>query len=380
MDRLETFLRIADRNRILVQFTGPDHWEGQPPWRQGDFYTEPAAIETLRRFWTQLAGRLRDDPRIFSWDILNEPALRWTSPSMAEAWPRWLEDRYGTLENLRNAWGIGEAELEDWSGASVPEDAWDSCSRALYDYQCFREELAAHWVAAQSDAIRSVDPNHLVTVGLIQWSVPINLGRPSQYAAVNPVLIAPHVDFMTVHFYPNAGDPFADEASFRRDRSYLEAVCRYVDVGLPIVLGEFGWYGGGAPRNMPARTEEQQRVWNRTALETTENICTGWFNWAFADTPSSTDITRFSGLVTEDLEVKPWGTDFKIRARLLNRNRPRYRPPGRTIYPSYYLVLTTPESSHLLLDDFHEMAEHSQRPGLAPHEHVESIGVNHTHQ
>jgi hypothetical protein len=119
---------------------------------------------------------------------------------------------------------------------------------------------------------------------------------------------------------------------------------------------------------MPARTEEQQRVWNRAALETTEDICTGWFNWALADTPSSTDITRFSGLVGEDLRVKPWGTDFKIRARLLNRNRPRYRQPNRTLRPDYTAVLTSPTASQNLLAEFQKLAEHSQRPGIRPHE------------
>jgi hypothetical protein len=34
-------------------------------------------------------------------------------------------------------------------------------------------------------------------------------------------------------------------------------------------------------------------------------------NWAYADTPSSRDVTKFSGLVTEDGEPKPWGLAFR---------------------------------------------------------------------
>jgi len=378
MDRLETLLEIADENGILVQLTGPDHWEGRPPWWGGDRYTKPESLETLGRFWTLLAGALRDDTRLFSYDILNEPILQWTSPTMEDAWPRWLEQRYGKIERLRKAWALGDAELDAWESIAVPQDTDAPASPALYDYQCFREDLATHWVAVQSDAIRAADPNHLVTVGLVQWSIPINIAKPSGYAAVNPVLIAPFVDFMTVHFYPTAGDPFTNPESFRRNQAYLEAVVRSVDVGLPIVLGEFGWYGGGAAPNMPRRTQEQQRLWNRGVLEVTESICTGWFNWAFADTPSATDISRYSGLVTDSLRVKPWGTDFKIRARLLNRNRPRYRPATMTLKPDYRFVLTSSEASRAVLDEFMELAEQYRRPGIRPHERLEEAIVGKT--
>jgi hypothetical protein len=40
-------------------------------------------------------------------------------------------------------------------------------------------------------------------------------------------------------------------------------------------------------------------------------LASGWLNWAYADTPSSQDITRFSGLVSEGGDVKPWGREFR---------------------------------------------------------------------
>jgi hypothetical protein len=370
ISKLETMLSIAHRHGIPVQVTGPDHWEGTPEWREGDFYTSGDGLSALIRFWQLFAGRFRKDPRIFSYDLLNEPHLRWDSPQMQPLWPEWLRGRYSRLSDLRESWGDTADEIRRWKDIPIPEDKDDPGSVALYDYQCFREDVATNWVAVQCEAIQSVDPNHLITVGLIQWSVPLLLSRPSQYAAVNPFQIAPYVDFMTVHFYPLAGDPLANEENFERNLAYLEAVVRYVDVGLPIVLGEFGWYGGGAVGEMPHRSGEDQAGWNQAVLDRTDSICAGWFNWALADTPVAHDLSLLSGLVAADLATKPWGEEFRRRARLMDRNRPRYRSAMRTLRPDYRQVLTSSEASRATLTGFQDLAREFKRPGIRPHERL----------
>ena len=44
-------------------------------------------------------------------------------------------------------------------------------------------------------------------------------------------------------------------------------------------------------------------------------IAAGWLNWAYADTPTARDNTRFSGLVTEDGKPKVWGEAFRELAK-----------------------------------------------------------------
>jgi hypothetical protein len=77
--------------------------------------------------------------------------------------------------------------------------------RQLLDFQNFRESLADAWTRHQVAAIKSVDPGALVTVGLIQWSIPSLLpAGPRHYSAFRPQRQAEYLDFLEVHFYPLA--------------------------------------------------------------------------------------------------------------------------------------------------------------------------------
>jgi endo-1,4-beta-mannosidase len=172
--------------------------------------------------------------------------------------------------------------------------------------------LADEWVRRQVEAIRRADPTHLVTVGYIQWSYPlVRPGNPNRYAAFNPHRQARLLDFITVHFYPTLGGPFESKENWQRNISYLQAVLAYCHTGKPVILGEFGWYGGGAPQQHPYLSEEQQAHWIGEEIEATRALADGWLSWPFADSPQSKDISLFAGLVKADLTLKAWGRKFK---------------------------------------------------------------------
>ena len=315
LKKFDTLLAIARRYGIRVHPTGPDHWEGTPPWRQGDVFTDPKALDAQVAFWKAFAARYKNDPTIFAYDLLNEPHIRWDGPNMRAGWRAWLRERCGTTDTLRKAWGDEARTVQSLDDVTAPKDEAASQSVSLFDYQHYRESLADRWVKLQAEAIRSVDPNHLITVGFIQWSVPVIIGRPSRYAAFRPSRIAPLVDFLSIHFYPLWGDPLASERDFNCNLAYLELVLRYTrsgDFRKPLFVGEFGWYGGGRTNDRAAvRSAEDQARWCRAAVMQGRGIASGWLNWAYADTPSARDITKFSGLVTEDGKPKAWGEAFR---------------------------------------------------------------------
>jgi len=87
-----------------------------------------------------------------------------------------------------------------------------------------------------------------------------------------------------------------------------------------VVLEEFGWYGGGEIKehNQPYRSVEDQLDWNQALMEETIGIASGWLNWPLADTESSTDISKYSGIITSDFQPKPWGEAFKKYAEQLS--------------------------------------------------------------
>ncbi len=317
LEKFDAMLAIARRRGIRVHPTGPDHWEGTPPWRRGDIFTSERALEAQVAFWKAFSRRYRNEPAIFAYDLLNEPHIRWRNPTMEAAWRVWLKKKYPTLEALRQAWGSMVKELKSLEDVEIPPDQPAEnaeSSRRLLDFQRFRESLADRWVRLQTEAIRAEDSNHPVTVGFIQWSVPVRHGRPSRYAAFRPSRIASLVDFLSVHFYPLWGDPLASEENFHQNLAYLELVLRYVRAGdpqKPLLVGEFGWYGGGQPNGQVERSPQDQTRWCRAAVLQGKGIAAGWLNWSFADTPSSRDISKFSGLVTEKEVPKPWGEVFR---------------------------------------------------------------------
>jgi len=323
--KFDQFLALAEDAGIYVHPTGPDHWEGMPAWK-------PVAIEddstlaALESFWRLLASRYRGRNVIFAYDLKNEPEVAWDSPTLRRKWNQWLERKYGTAERLCSAWQTNAASA--FGAIPPPPDADAPLSRRLLDYQEFRESIADEWTSRQVKAIKSADPEALVTVGLIQWSVPALLPGLRHYSAFRPDRQARFLDFMEVHFYPLANGAFEyrSDAEEEANLAYLESVVREVArVGKPVVLAEFGWYGGGKPKfgggRHPAATEEQHARYCRRVVETTAGLAVGWLNWGFYDQPEATDCSELTGLLTSKGGLKEWGRAFAELSRKYGSSR-----------------------------------------------------------
>jgi hypothetical protein len=319
LEKFDKFLQIAESADIYVHPTGPDHWEGLPKWQPVTIEDEKN-LQALESFWKLFAARYRGRHVIFAYDLKNEPEIGWDTEGLRKQWNTWLERKYGTPASLLRSWG--STNKVEWAALLPPRDKDALKSRELLDYQEFREEIADTWTRRQVEAIKSVDPQALVTVGLIQWSVPSLLpGSIRYYCAFRPARQAKFLDFMEVHFYPFANGPYeyrndADEAA---NLAYLESVVREVALpGKPVVLAEFGWYGGGKPNFdqgiHPAATQEQQSRYCRRVVEVSSPFVTGWLNWGLYDQPEATDCSQLTGLLTSDAKLKAWGRTFATLA------------------------------------------------------------------
>ena len=118
-----------------------------------------------------MARKCADSPAIFCYDLMNEPVV----PG-------------------------GRRPAGDWLGPPfagkhfVQFVTLDQAERP-------RPEVARQWVRHLSAAIRAVDKRHLITVGLVDWS----LDRPGLTSGFVPKTIAPDLDFLCVHLYPKSG-------------------------------------------------------------------------------------------------------------------------------------------------------------------------------
>jgi len=329
--KLDQLLEIAEQNGIYVHPTGPDHWEGTPRWARADRIADEKALAALESFWRLFAARYRGRHAIFAYDLRNEPKVSWDDPVMRRRWNAWLRQRYGSVSGLARAWGVPLRDVH-WTREPPPEAKDAPGDRRLLDYQRFREDVADEWTRRQVAAIKAADPEALVTVGLIQWSVPLRLPRVQAYSGFRPERQAKLLDFLEIHFFPFERGFYEYRSAQGEERNlrYLERVVREVArPGKPVVLAEFGWYGGGQPTidagRHPAASEEQQARWGRRVIETTRGLVAGWLHWGLYDDPEATDVSQLTGLLAADGRTKAWGSQFAELARGLQKEEPSVR-------------------------------------------------------
>jgi hypothetical protein len=169
LDRLTNLLELAEQSGLYLDLTGLGcyHKKDVPPWY--DELAEQARWDVQARFWEAIARTCEKSPAIFCYDLMNEPvvpggtAKEWLGPPFAGK--HFVQ--FITLEQNDRP----------------------------------RPEIAGKWVKQLAAAIRKRDARHLVTVGLVDWS----LDRPGLTSGFVPSQIASELDFLCVHLYPRQG-------------------------------------------------------------------------------------------------------------------------------------------------------------------------------
>ena len=366
--KFDQFLKIAEETGIYVHPTGPDHWEGLPTWARTDRFADPQVLNALERFWTLFASRYRGRKVLFAYDLLNEPSVAWDTPQMRSGWNEWLASTYGSAEKTAEAWGVAAQQIH-W-GAEVPPPKDDALgSVRLLDYQRFREQVADNWTRRQTAAIKQADPEALVTVGLIQWSVPALLpGSVSHYSAFRPQRQAKLIDFMEVHFYPLANGfyEYKDAVAELRNLAYLESVVGEVArTGKPVIVAEFGWYGGGPltiGNGHPFASEEKQARWCRRAVEVSQGLATGWLNWGLYDTPEARDVSQRTGMLRADGQMKAWARQFQALTQQMDGRHLPAADLGHRPTLDWQKCVTSAKAAREFQERYFEAFRRDQRP------------------
>ena len=327
----EGFGKVADliataaKDGIRIIFSGPNTWNGVPEHRRGDPYADPRQIEFACLLWQKIAERWGSEPAVMAWDLYNEPMVGW--PTRAKGW----------MGDARL--GLWRAFAKEKLGADVGDDL-PPAETAGQDrtrwaaYLDFQERLAEQWVGRQCEALRRAGAKQMITVGLIQWGIPILLPGNLGLSAFRPQRIARHLDYLSAHFYPILRRSDL-EGELDLQEAYLEVVLRATRVvGKPLVMEEFGWKGGRAPPgDQVAKPEVHQTLWGDALMEVTGRCgVRGWLNWGYADAGDpKADISAATGLWTEDEKIKHWGQRFSEHAKRLKVEPPTAQPPDRRV-------------------------------------------------
>ncbi len=291
--KFDQLLALAEEAGIHVQACALMAFYNIPAWQRTDRFADPQALDDQEQFWSLFASRYKGRNVILTYELANEPTIGWDTAAMATLWNKW-----------------------NHKTTPIPSPKGNPDHAALLAFQLFREHVADEWTRRQVAAIKKADPDALVTIGLIQWSIPAIPNPLTFYSGFRPQRQAKFIDLMEIHFYPLAagGYHYQSQASQLANLAYLESVVREAGLpGLPTVLAEFGWYGGGiCPHYGPPKpgTPQQQAAFCSQEVRTSTPLVCGWLNWAMFDDPVAQDVTRFSGLFTTEGKAKAWGQRF----------------------------------------------------------------------
>ena len=114
------------------------------------------------RFLRALVTRYRDHPGLGGYDVWNEcnyPANVCYCPATLEDFRVWLQERYGDLRALGEAWH--RYSTGGWDNVTPPRDLGPY--RDTLDWLAFRIDNAYEQMRWRVDLIRALDPNHAIT-------------------------------------------------------------------------------------------------------------------------------------------------------------------------------------------------------------------------
>jgi glutamate racemase len=170
LQQLAKLLTLAEECRLYLDLTGLGcyHKKDVPEWYDALSETDRWAAQA--QFWKAVAKTCRDSNAVFCYDLMNEPVIG------------------------------GEQPAADWLG---PAFAGKHFVQFVAKQTSGRERhvAAKQWIDQMTAAVRSVDDRHLITVGLVDWS----LNRPGLTSGFDPTKVTENLDFLAVHLYPKSG-------------------------------------------------------------------------------------------------------------------------------------------------------------------------------
>ena len=232
--QLRRLLALAEETGLYLDLTGLGcyHKKDVPAWY--DAMNEAERWDAQAKFWEVIAQTCAGSSAIFFYDLMNEPV----SPAGRSAKTGdWLGPAFGGKHFVQRI-SLDQAGRERW-------------------------QVAKAWIDRLCAAIRKHDAKHLVSVGMVDWS----LDRPGLTSGFVPAKVGDALDFQCVHLYPKegklqeavetlrcfaaAGRPVVIEETFPLGCS-MEEFARFIETSKGVAAGWIGFYWGRKLEEYPA--------------------------------------------------------------------------------------------------------------------------------
>jgi Cellulase (glycosyl hydrolase family 5) len=258
--QLKRLVKLAEETGLYLDLTGLAcyHKKDVPPWY--DALEETARWEAQAKFWEAIAATCCESPAVFCYDLINEPVV----PG-------------------------GPGKRDDWLGPDLAGKHFVQYI-ALETKGRERAEIARQWVERLVKAVRKSDQRHLITVGLVPWS----LDRPGLSSGFVPEKVAAPLDFLAVHIYPHH-EKIAEELDTLRGFA----------IGKPVIIEEMF--------PLHCSPEELGQFIERSKAQ---QLAAGWIGFYWGKTP---DEYRRSGTIIDTITLSWLELFQQRRAAVLGR-------------------------------------------------------------
>lgn len=296
---METFFYLAAKHGFTVQFA-----LGTVLLNQWDTSRSPIHDAEMRQKCMTLIRSFAENFKEFKnvqMDIVNEPSYSnrgaWSpgKPSMEAVelirYKEWLKDKYGTIQNLRSAWGETALVLRSFDDVIMPENHLFGRGLArteqrvnhvmLNDFFCFARNEFSGWTKEIRSIVREIAPSMVVMMGRDE-----TLRIPEEQTEV----LAGNIDMVCWHQWNYNSDIFTE---------YLMNRVR----GKICVAQELGMYKFDDIRSGKRHTDKEM-----TEKLNSKLVCAfgNFVQWQSHDDPFMWELSENSlGLYRADLSPTP---------------------------------------------------------------------------
>jgi beta-galactosidase len=221
---------------------------------------DPQLRERSAIYIEKVVGRYRTHPAQGPWLLMNEPALQVNyEKSTMEAFGKWLEKRYGTVDRLNERWF---QPLQNFSDVQVNPEQWIPGWTDYYSFIDWKEfnidDLCdfLRWIEQQIRALDTTHATHVNPPGLIR-----NLAA----GGADPWKEGTTVDFLGTSIHPAHNFGEYERSEFGLPFAYCLDMLRSASGERPWWLTELQGgptvYTGGRAMN-PTKSEETRWLWD----------------------------------------------------------------------------------------------------------------------
>ncbi|WP_455818207.1 beta-galactosidase [Pseudomonas cerasi] len=209
--------------------TGRDRVPALHGGRHNHCMTSPLYRQKVRAINSQLAERYAHHPAVIGWHISNEYGGECHCGQCQQAFRSWLQRRYGTLEQLNQAWwsDFWSHTYSDWSQVVSPAPQGEMSIHGLnLDWRRFMTEQVTDFCREEIKPLKAANPELPATTNFMEYFYDYDYWKLSQ-----------PLDFISWDSYPTWHNE-QDETTLACYTAMYHDLMRTLKQGQPFVLME----------------------------------------------------------------------------------------------------------------------------------------------